>query len=71
MKIFLVATLIQCSAFAAIKKKSCDESHAKQTEIQLLKDKLQNDPHADFEAIVDRMQVVAGEYQTLEAKCRH
>ncbi len=68
---FLVALLVQGSAFAAIpKKKGCEASHAKQTEFQLLKDKLTHDPHADIEAIINRMEVVAGEYKDLESKCK-
>ena len=67
---FLVAMLVQGSAFAAVQKKGCDASHAKQTEFQLLKDKLTHDPHADIEAIIGRMEVVAGEYKDLESKCK-
>lgn len=73
MKAFFVVLFVQCSVFAAIKKqaiKACDEQHAKQTEFQLLKEKMQNDPHANLEAIIDRMQTVVSEYKALNSKCK-
>jgi hypothetical protein len=72
MKVFLVVLLVHCSAFALIRKqaiKACDEQHAKQTEFQLLKAKMDNDPHADVGLIIERMQTVVSEYKALEAKC--
>ncbi|WP_409478796.1 hypothetical protein [Pseudobdellovibrio sp. HCB154] len=72
MQVFLVALLMQCSAFALINKrtKACDEQQVKKTEFRLLKDKMDNDPHADIGAIIARMEGVIAEHKALEASCK-
>lgn len=72
MKVFFVVMLVQCSAFALIKKssKACDEQHAKKTEFRLLKDKMDHDPHADIGAIMARMETVIAEHNALDVKCK-
>ena len=71
MKTFLVVLLVQCSAMAAVNKLNCKErEHLKQTEMQLLKDKMDNDRFADVEAIVTRLYVLAEERSEIIAKCK-
>lgn len=72
MKVFLVVLFVQCSAFALINKrtKACDEQQVKRTEFRLLKDKMDNDPHADIGAIIARMEGVIAEHKALEVSCK-
>lgn len=71
MKVFFVVLVVQCSAFAAIKnKKACDDQATKKTEFRLLKDKMDNDPHADIGAIMARMETVIAEHAALEGRCK-
>lgn len=71
MKIFMVVLLVQCSTVAAVNKLSCKEQeHLKKTEMQLLKDKMDNDRFADVEAIVTRLYVLAEERSEIKAKCK-
>lgn len=72
MKIFFVVLFVQCSAVALIKKhsKACDEQHTMKTEFRLLKEKMDNDAHADFGAIMARMETLIAEYNALDIKCK-
>lgn len=72
MKVFFVVLLVQCSAVALINKRSkaCDDQDVKKTEFRLLKDKMDNDPHADIGAIMARMEGVIAEHNALEASCK-